>query len=309
LDVADFLSSEGVVKGISSLKMEIGKMLTQISDKLDEEVKKFKGIKKAISIKEDELKEIYEIEKSAATLAALIESQNQKRLEFESEITAGKDELSREIETTRAEWGKEKNAHEADFMEQGDREIQEREREKEEYDYTFKREQKLIKDKFEDEKARLDEEKARLEKEIQTKREEVEKELADREGKVVEKEEELINLQKTVDSFPKDMETAVNKTIKETTESIKREAKSREDLQKKEFDGERNVLTTKIESLQRTVEEQNAQIKKLSEQLEKAYQKVQDIAVKAIEGSSTFKSLTGLEQMMADQVRRQPQEK
>jgi uncharacterized coiled-coil protein SlyX len=54
----------------------------------------------------------------------------------------------------------------------------------------------------------------------------------------------------------------------------------------KEFEGERRVLTTRIELLQKTVKERREQITKLSAQLEKSYQKVEDIAVKAIDGSS-----------------------
>ena len=51
------------------------------------------------------------------------------------------------------------------------------------------------------------------------------------------------------------------------------------------------------------------QIAKLSLQMEKAYQKVQDIAVKAIEGSSNAKSLANLQQLLNEQTRKQPQEK
>ncbi|OIP34774.1 MAG: hypothetical protein COW04_11975 [Deltaproteobacteria bacterium CG12_big_fil_rev_8_21_14_0_65_43_10] len=300
--VADSLSSEGVVKGISSLKLEVGKMLTQISDRLEEEVNKFKGIQKAIEIKEGELKEVYEIERSAATLVALIESQNQKRREFESEIVGRKEELNREIQTISAEWEKEKNIHEADVKEREATEAKRREREKEEYHYAFKREQQLAKDNFEDEKAKL-------EREIQLKKEQMEKDLAEREKAIAERENELNELQKKVSAFPKEMETAVNKAIKETTEKILLEATNKENLLKKEFNGERNVFTSRIESLEKTVKEQTEQIAKLSEQLEKAYQKVQDIAVKAVEGSSNIKSLTSLQQMVTEQTRRQSQEK
>ncbi|MDY6855105.1 MAG: hypothetical protein SWO11_10445 [Thermodesulfobacteriota bacterium] len=38
VNVADSVSSEGVVKGISNLKLEMEKMLTQISDRLEGEV-------------------------------------------------------------------------------------------------------------------------------------------------------------------------------------------------------------------------------------------------------------------------------
>ncbi|MBM4324997.1 MAG: hypothetical protein FJ115_15685, partial [Deltaproteobacteria bacterium] len=40
--VAESLSSEGIAKEVSTLKIETGKMLAQISDRLEEEINKFK---------------------------------------------------------------------------------------------------------------------------------------------------------------------------------------------------------------------------------------------------------------------------
>lgn len=302
LEAASFLSSEGVVKGISSLKFEVSKMLTQISDKLEDEVNKLSGIQKAIAIKEDELMELYEIEKSAATLAALIEVQNQKRQEYESEMAKREEDLTREIEKTRAEWKKEEEKYEIEIKEQNSAEKKKREREKEEFQYTFKREQQLLKDEFEDEKARL-------EREIQLTREQMEKELAERQKVISKKEEELNELRKKVGAFPKELEIAVNKAVKETTERITIEATNKEQLLNKEFEGERRVLTTQIQAFEKTAKEQSEQISKLSEQLEKSYQKVEDIAVKAIDSSSRSQSLANLQQMITGQTKGQSQEK
>jgi len=302
VEMAEALSSEGVVNEIGNLKLEIGKRLTHISDGLEEEVIKYKKIQEAIKIKDEELKELYDIERSAETFAALIEAQNQKRQEFESEIAARKEELNREILAIREEWEKEKKEHEAEMKERDAAEAKRREREKEEYGYSFKREQQLAKDKFEDEKAKT-------EKEIQLKKEQMEKDLTEREKAVAEREEELGELQKKVIAFPKEMEEAINNAVKDTTERITLEAKNRAELIRKEFDGERNVLTTRIESLEKTAKEQSGQISNLSEQLEKAYQKVQDIAVKSVEGSSSLKSLSSLQQLVSEQTQRQPQEK
>ena len=284
IKVASSLSSEDVVKGIGSLKLDMSRTLTQISDKLEDEVNRLNGIQKAIDIKEEEIKELYEIEKSAATLAALIEAQNQKRQEFESEMVQRKEGLMQEIEKTRAEWKKEKETYEMETKEQNSAEKKKREREKEEFQYAFKREQELLKDKFEDEKAKL-------EREIQLKREQMEKELVEREKAVSEKEEDLNELRQKVGAFPKELETAINKAVKETTERITAEAKNREQLLNKEFEGERGVLTTRIESLEKTAKGQSEQIAKLSVQLENSYQKVEDIAVKAIDGSSNGSSI------------------
>jgi len=302
VQVAESLSSEGIAKEISTLKVEAGKMLAQISDRLDEEINKFKAVQNAVTLKEKELQELYEIEKSAMTLAALIESQNQKRQAFESEMGAKKEALSEEIETLRTEWEKEKNDYEATVKERDVTEKKRRDREKEEYEYAFKREQKLVKDKFEDEKAKL-------EREIQIKREQMEAELKSREKVIVEKEEEFNDLRKRVNAFPKEMEAAVTKAVKETTEKLTLEAKNRDELQKKEFLGEKNVLTTRIESLEKTVKEQSERIVKFNQQLEKAYQQVQDIAVKTIEGTSSLKALANLQQWLSEQVKKSPPEK
>jgi len=300
--VAETLSSEGVIKEIGNLKLEIGKNLTQLSDGLEEEVNKFKKIQKAIEVKEEEIKELYEIERSAATLAALIEAQNQKREEFELEMSARKEELNQEIQITREEWQKEKKQYEAEIKERDAAEAKKREREKEEYSYAFNREQQIAKDMFEDEKVKT-------EKDIRLKKEQMEKELSERERVIAEKEEELSELQRKITAFPGETEVAVNKAVKETAERLTLEAKTREELMRKEFDGERNVLTTRIESLERTVKEQSGQVSHLTEQLEKAYQKVQDIAVKSVEGSSNLKSLSNLQQLLSEQTRKQLQEK
>ena len=300
--VAESLSSEEIAKEISNVKVEAGKMLAQISDKLEEEIGKFKSVQSAISLKEKELQELYEIERSAVTLAALIESQNQKRQAFESEMAEKKEALSQEIETLRADREKEKNEYEAETKERDVAEKKRRDRDKEEYDYSFKREQKIAKDKFEDEKGKL-------EKEIQVKREQMEKELQARESAIASQENEFNELRKKVSAFPKEMEAGIAKAVKEATEKLNLEAKNREELQKREFFGERNVLTTRIESLEKIAKEQSEQIAKLTQQLEKAYQQVQEIAVKTIEGSSTIKSFANLQQWMAEQIRKSPQEK
>lgn len=302
IQVAESFSSEGVAREISTLKIEAGKMLAQISDRLEEEINKFKVVQGAVALKEKELQELYEIERSSLTLAALIESQNQKRQTFESEMADRKETLNQEIETLRAEGEKEKNDYEAEIKERDIAEKKRRDREKEEYEYSFKREQKIAKDKFEDEKARL-------EKEIQIKKDQMESELKGREKTIAEREDELNELSKRVSAFPKEMETAVSKVIKETTDRLNLEAKNREELVKKEFIGERNVLTTRIESLEKGVKEQSEQITKLTQQLEKAYQQVQDIAVKTIEGSSTIKSFASLQQWINEQMRKSSQEK
>ncbi|MDP8263677.1 MAG: hypothetical protein P9M13_10315 [Candidatus Ancaeobacter aquaticus] len=275
LSVADSISSESVVKCIGDLRAEIGKMLIELSDRLEEEVNKYRNVKGAIENKNRELKEIYEIDKNAQTLAALIESQSVKRQEFEQEMDDKGEEFNKELEKMRDEQQNERIQREEKIKAQEIDDSRTRQRKKEEYEYTFKREQQIAKDKFEDEKEKR-------EREILATKEEAEKQLDEREKYILEKEQEFHDLQKKVDSFPKEIDTMVNKAIKETTDRLQSESKNREELLKKTYEGEKNVAIAKIESLERATKEQKEQISKLSHQLEDAYQKVQNIAVKTV---------------------------
>jgi len=297
LSVADSLSTEGIAKEIGNLKSEIGKMLVQLSDKLESEIARYESVKKAVEAREKELAEIYEIEKTASSLAALIETQRMKREQFDAEMAEERQSLEEEIETRRSQWEKEIKQREAELKEFSNAEKKKYEREMEEFKYSFEREKKLTLEKFEDEKARW-------ERETQLKREEMLRDLAEREKVLVQKEQELSELRRKVESFPKELQDAINKATAETAARIQKEADNKIELLTREFNGERNVLNAKIESLEKSLKEQNIQLAKISQQLEKSYGQVQDIAMKAIEGSSNIKPLSNLEQILTEQVRK-----
>ena len=300
--VAAELAPEGVERALGNLKADIGQSLAQIAERMASEVTRFKAVQKAVESKERELQELYGIEKAATSLAALIEAQQQKRRDFEIELGQQKEELAREIESARVEWEKERKSHDADLRERDTLEKKGREREKEEFAYLFKREQQGARDKLNDEKAGL-------EKEILAKRESVTKELAERERVVALQEKELIDLRQKAAAFPKELESAVDKAVKEAADRLKVEAKNREELLRKEFDGERNVFAARTEALEKMNKDLSDQSAKLSKQLEAAYQKVQEIAEKAIEGSSQAKSLADLQKLLAEQSRKSSAEK
>src|SRR5713226_5090121 len=156
--VATAVAPDGIDREIGNLKADIGKMLVDVSDRLATESSRFRSIQKAVESKERDLKELYGIEKAAVSLTALIEAQNQKRTEFETEMTRERERLQGEIDSLRAEWDKEKKDHEAEIKERDSLEKKAREREREDFAYGFKREQQAIKDKLNDEKTTLEKE-------------------------------------------------------------------------------------------------------------------------------------------------------
>ena len=144
----------------------------------------------------------------------------------------------------------------------------------------------------------------KLEKELAAKREESdkkfaerEKELKEREDSIQSKEQMLKKLQQESEHSPKNLEAAVNKAVTETTLRLKAETEKDIALLKKGYEGGKSVLNTKIESLEKSAVDQSRQITNLSEKIEKAYGKVQDIAVKAVEGSANMKAINSLRQI------------
>jgi hypothetical protein len=300
--VAAAVAPEAIDRELGGLKSEIGKMLADISDRLASESAKFRSVQRAVESKEREIKELYGIEKAAVSLAALIEAQSQKRAEFDAQMTREREDLENEMQTKRAAWQEEKSAHEAEVKERDAAEKKAQDRAREDFNYAFKREQQAIKDKLSDEKAAL-------EKEIKLKRESADKDLAERERVVSEKERELAELRAKAGAFPKELETAVTEAVKDATDRLKLEAKSREDLAHKQFEGERNVLAARNENLERANKDMLAANSKLAQQLESAYQKVQDIAEKTVEGSSQARSLAELQKLLIEQGRKGREEK
>lgn len=291
LAIAESLSPERVLKEIGDVKASIGVLLGQVSDQLETEVSKLESIQHAIRAKEVELKEIYSIEKEAGSLVALVETQKQMKEESETSLAQRRRELEEEIRKTRSEWEKEKERHAEEVVERSVADKRQRQREKEEFQYEFEKEKRRAKDQFE-------EEQLKLQKELRLSREELDR----REEAVAARENELDELRQKVDGFQKELDTAVSRTTQETTKRLAAEAQTREELLKKEFEGERNVLVTRIESLEKTITEQTQQIKHLSQTQDKAYQQVQDIALKAVESAGNLRSLS---QMIGAQKERQ----
>lgn len=287
VQAADTIASDGALKRLSDLKFAIDKQLSDLATGLEEETKRYNQLKSAIEMKDREMKEIFEIERDAHTLAALLESQKRKKQEFEETMEARKQELEEEIHTTRAQWDREKQHYQDALKEQKKEEEKNRKREKEEYEYNFKREQAL-------QKAKLADELEALKKQIQNKQAdfnaamaETESSLKQREKNVAEREQLIDGLEAKVNSFPKELDTRIAKAVQTAEGTLKAENAKNEQLLKKEYEGEKNVLQTRIEALERTVAIQEQQIQLLNQQLEKAYEKVQDIAVKAVSRTSS----------------------
>jgi hypothetical protein len=280
--VAEELAAVTVSQAIGGIKTEIGAALTDIAARIEEQTDRYRKVKEAVAVKEKELAAIFEIEKSAYSLAALVEAQKQKRAAFEEEMASRREELDSAIKRGRTSWEQEQAEAKARAGEQQEQLEKARRREQEEYDYMLKRDREQKTNALQDEINRL-------EKELHQKRDEFEKKVAakesglkEREAAVAQEEKRIVALDIQVEKFPRELEDGIKRAVKETAERLTAEAAKNEELLRKTFEGEKNVLITRIQSLEQISADQKKQIELLASQLDKAYGKVQDIAVKAV---------------------------
>ncbi|MBU0485185.1 MAG: hypothetical protein KKB30_11825 [Proteobacteria bacterium] len=268
---AELLAATKVFDSIDALKSSLNETLADIAIKMEHEVSRYSKVKAATAVKEAELKEIFGIEQCAYSLAALLETQKQKRTVFDEEISLEK-----------AVWEEEKNEYSAKQQERSEHDKKLRQREQEEYEYKLKREREQKTNALQDEINGLEKELAQKKEAFEQKVTAKEAELKERETLVVQEEKRLVVLEVQVDKFPGELEKAIKKTETETSNRLTNEMARNEELLRKTYEGEKNVLNTRIEALEQLVAEQRKRVEQLSAQLEKAYGKVQDIAVTAV---------------------------
>lgn len=276
---------ESVVKGVADLKLDLNKTLTDISDKLIEEVNKLESVKKEIVIETKNLEDIRNIQVNADTLNTLIQTHEGKKKAFEEETTS-----------IREQWMKEQEEHEIAVKERDEKLKKGRDRELEEYTYNLLLTRKKDKNAYEEEKTAL---KKALSEERETKM----KELLERETEIAAQEAEIEELKARVKTFPIELEKAVENAEETAIALIEKESKQEAELLAKEIEGEKRVYELKIENLEDTMMKQALQIEASTKQLNISSDQVLNIASKAIEGASGIKTLASVDKMALEQTK------
>ncbi len=279
---ADAQASQDPLQRLYSLKSDFSRELTSLAESFENEIDEYRKIKSALKAKQEELQTLYEIETTASDLAALIEAQQIKKAEFAQEMEMRRQVFEEERQTARTKWDGEIKEHHRIVKEQAEDNKKQRQREREEYEYVFEREKEQRKNALEDELRALENEIAQNRKDFEQEMNQRNMEVTAREKSVAEQEDELARLRKEVDSFPERLKSEVQAADAATTKGLTRDFDQSRALLEAQFEGQKNVLASKIESLEKLVSSQEAQMAQLSKRQEQAYEKVQDIANRAV---------------------------
>lgn len=255
----------------------------------EEITKQYQDLKEAITMKKAELKDLYDIEAQAASLAAIINAAKEKKYQLDEEYKTAK--ALQEEERKKAVEEKEQELKELqESIEAVKEEIQttrkeeiskvnkERKREEEEYAYNLKRERKKENDAWEDEKA------AR-EKEVAIKEANAEAMLAEAESKV----EELQTLKEKVDQIPTLIAEAEARGQEAGEKAAGKEYGYKKTMYEKEKEYEIAKLQDQVDRLTEAKEDAETKAWQLQEKLDEAYAKMNALASDTVKANGAVK--------------------
>jgi len=276
------LTDEEIIGAISALKLSLNSKLDKIEDDLTTERQKLAKIREAIAVEDQRLKDLYQINAGADSLAAILAAQKEKKEEFEREMADRKSELEEEIKQVKLTHDKETKLWEEKRKEAEEALKKQRTREEEEYKYNLQLARKKDKDEYEQKKAAL-------EKELIEKMESFESGIKVREQTVVAAEKELAELRTKAENFPSELEKAVQNAVKETTAQLEKEFKYERQLLLKDHEGEIKLKNQQIESLMAKIKDLEVQLKQAYGKAESAENNSKEITLKAIQSSGQIK--------------------
>jgi len=287
------------IEALTQIQSGFGGAVSNLSEQLIAEATKLESIRNDIAQEKAELKELHNLDKvNESTIDQLIAQYQASAKKFAEELSQQKESDRQEIEILRQTWIKEKNNHNRFIEDRNEDYRKTQQREKEEYEYKLDLERDLDESEYEQNKKQQ-------QQELESHRQTLEKQWAEKEAEITKQESEYAIAQEKVSAFEEKLKAKIKQATEEGKGIGTYQAKVKADLRAREIAGDTKNYDLRIESLENTIRHHNSRISKLSEQLDASLQQVQDLAVKAIEGSSNRNSFEAMKAIAMEQAKTQ----
>lgn len=287
------------IENLLKLQLGFGSAISELSEKLTSEASQLQELRNAVAEETQHLEDLHDLaEIDDDTLDSLIQSYEENSKAFEDEISQRREALEQEIQDLRKAWQKEQDEYQRAVKERNDEHSKNRQRDAEEYKYDLERRRNLDRDTYEQQQKSLY-------KQLEEAHQVQQKQWAEREKAIAEREQIFEELKTKVEGIEKEKEAAVKKAKEEGKAIANNQVKVKADLQNKEIEGQKYFYELRIQSLEQTIQNQESRIHNLSQQLDAALKQVQDLAVKAIEGTSNSNSYQALKEIALEQAKTQ----
>ncbi len=294
---------QSTIDNLILLQFGFGGAVSELSEKLTSEAAKLEELRRTVGEEVQQLQELHSLEDVAEdTLDNLIQQYEESAKTFTNELSEQRDTVEQELLEQRLAWEKEQELQKLAVKERNENQQKNRDRDEELYDYDLN----LLRDLDIEE---YEQHQERLYQEIEEFRQEQEKQWAEREKLVAEREKLSAEVKAKVEAFPKELEANI-KNGKDNGRNIGNyQAKIKADLLAKDIEGQKQNYELQIQGMLQTIQNQDGRIASLSKQLDSALKQVQDLAVKAIEGSSNLNSFQAVREIAIEQAKTQQKNK
>lgn len=287
---------DSTIDNLVKIQFSFGSAVSDLSEKLTKEATQLSEIQKSVAEELKQLKGLHDLEIAEDTLNLLIESYEENAKTFATEFTERRQTVEQEFAEQKQAWEKEQEDWKRQLKERNETQVKVRQRDEEEYRYNLELSRNLAREEYEQNKRVLNQQ-------LTEERLEQEKQWMEREKGIAEREKQFAEFQAKVEVMPQEKEAAIKKAKEEGRGIGTYQAKVKADLYAKEVEGQKQFYELRLQSLAETIQNQESRIQSLSKQLDSALKQVQDLAVKAIEGSSNFNSSQVLKEIALEQAK------
>lgn len=286
------------IENLAKIQLGFGSAANELSEQLTTKASKLGEIRQSVENEVQQLTQLHNLEVSEGILDTLIQSYEDNDKAYREEYSQRYEILTQELLDDKNTWEKEQQEYQRTIKERNDNLSRTRQRDIAEYKYDLELQRKLASEEYEQQQKILYQELEELQQETN-------KLWTEREKAIAEREKLFAESKAKVEIFPKDKEAAIKKAADEGKGIAHYQAKTKSDLYAKEVEGQKRFYEQRLQSLEQTINNQETRIQNLSKQLESALKQVQDLAVKAIEGTSNVNSYQAIKEIALEQAKSQ----
>ncbi|BAY15407.1 hypothetical protein NIES21_12240 [Anabaenopsis circularis NIES-21] len=290
------------IESLAKIQLGFGSAANELSEQLTTQASKLGEIRQSVETEITALKQLHNLEVAEDTLDILITAYEDNSKAYQEEYSQRYEVLSQDILEQRIAWQKEQEEYKQSIKERNDSLNKTRQRDTAGYKYDLELQRKLESDEYEQVQKTLY-------KQLEEFQQATEKQWNEREKQIVERETQFVEAKAKVEAFPKDKEAALKKATEEGKGIAHYQAKVKSDLYGKEVEGQKRFYEQRLQSLEQTINNQETRIQNLSKQLDSALKQVQDLAVKAIEGTANVNSYQAIKEIALEQAKSQVKNK
>lgn len=268
------ITLDGVSKKIAAVQVDIQQTLAKLSTELTQNLDTLNTVNTAITLKQEELKNLHDIEATKISL----------------------DTLNQDIEVTRQTWTEEQvRRSKEDDMARRERQVKWA-REEEQYKYERDQAHKKLEDDF---NARIQE--ATKQNTLQA--EALQRSWEKREADLKSKEQEFTTLRAEVEAFPAKLKAEVQKAESIVGNVMKKDFEMERKLLEANFNNKIQLAEAQVASEKMKTVELEKQVASLKAQLDMAQKDIKEISTKALESASSRETVNSLQKALENQPR------